>query len=83
MTALELPHVSVLSKCDLLPSRVALDDFLEADTSTLADRLHSGTRPQFYKLNGAICGLIEEWNVTPAGLVPAAPRRPCVPAAFV
>ena len=42
MTALELPHVSVLSKCDLLPSRVALDDFLEADTSTLADRLHQG-----------------------------------------
>jgi GTPase SAR1 family protein len=30
MTALELPHVNVLSKCDLLPSRHALDEFLEA-----------------------------------------------------
>ncbi|KAL1511309.1 hypothetical protein AB1Y20_006114 [Prymnesium parvum] len=63
MTALELPHVSVLSKCDLLPSRVALDEFLEADTSSLSDRLRQGTRPQFYKLNNAICNLIDEWNM--------------------
>jgi len=63
MTALELPHVSVISKCDLLPSREVLDDFLEADSSLLADRLREGTRPQFYKLNNAICQLIEEWNM--------------------
>ena len=30
MTSLELPHVNVLSKCDLLPSKHALETFLEA-----------------------------------------------------
>jgi hypothetical protein len=110
MTALELPHVNVLSKysrapplaaspassharpatgpalaslvprgltvlptcvpaarpavrCDLLPSRRSLEDFLEADTEALGHMLHRGTSPHFYRLNTAICGLIDEWNM--------------------
>jgi len=63
MTALELPHVNVLSKCDLLPSRRSLDEFLEADTTVLSTMLRSGTAPKFYKLNSAICELIDEWNM--------------------
>ena len=63
MTALELPHVNVLSKCDLLPSRGSLDEFLEADASALATMLQKGTSPPFYRLNEAICNLIDEWNM--------------------
>ena len=63
MTALELPHVNVLSKCDLLPSRKFLDDFLEADTEALSGLLREGTRPSFYRLNGAICELIHEYSM--------------------
>jgi hypothetical protein len=63
MTALELPHVNVLSKCDLLPSRRALEEFLEADAPALATMLHKGTSPAFYRLNTAICDLIEEWSM--------------------
>ena len=63
MTALELPHINVLSKCDLLPSKRALEAFLEADTEELKNQLDAGTRPGFYKLNATICDLIEEWNM--------------------
>ena len=63
MTALELPHVKVLSKCDLLPSRHALDEFLEADAAALSGMLRMGTAPSFYRLNAAICELIDEWSM--------------------
>jgi len=63
MTSLELPHVNVLSKCDLLPSRRHLEDFLEADATALSGMLRQGTSPNFYKLNQAICELAEEWSM--------------------
>ena len=45
MTSLELAHVNVLSKCDLLPSRKHLDEFLEADGVQEADgRVGGGGR---------------------------------------
>ena len=63
MTALELPHVNVLSKCDLLPSKRALDEFLDADADALQAQLNEGTRPAFLRLNSAICELISEWSM--------------------
>lgn len=74
MTALELPHVNVLSKCDLLPSRKFIDDFLEADASALSDMLHKGTAKRFAKLNSSICELIDEWNMVQ--FLPLDPREP-------
>mmetsp|Transcript_71739 Transcript_71739/g.159531 ORF Transcript_71739/g.159531 Transcript_71739/m.159531 type:complete len:349 (-) Transcript_71739:468-1514(-) len=53
MTSLELPHISVLSKCDLLSSRTALEEFLEADTSVLAEQLHAGhLSPRYVRIGG-------------------------------
>jgi len=63
MTQLELPHVNVLSKCDLLPSKAALDEFLEADTAALRIRLDQGTAPSLHRLNNAICELLEDWSM--------------------
>jgi len=63
MTALELPHVNVLSKCDLLPSKHALETFLEADANDLKSQLNATTRPAFHRLNSTICDLIDEWNM--------------------
>ena len=63
MTSLELPHINVLTKCDLVEDKVGLDEFLDADTSQLRDRLDGRTRPDFFKLNHAICELIENWNM--------------------
>jgi len=39
MAQLELPHVSVLSKCDLLQDKAKLDDYLEPDTYSLLQAL--------------------------------------------
>ena len=74
MTALELPHVNVLSKCDLLPSRRALEEFLEADGHALSDMLRKGTAPSFYRLNSAICELMDEWSMVQ--FLPLDPRDP-------
>ena len=40
MAQLELPHVSILSKCDLLPDKSALDNVLEPDTHSLLQSLN-------------------------------------------
>ena len=74
MTALELPHLNILSKCDLLPSRKHLDKFLEADTGSLCDMLRKGTHPGLFKLNAAFCDLVEEWNMVQ--FLPCDPRDP-------
>ncbi len=63
MAQLELPHISVLSKCDLLPDKKALDKVLEPDTDSLLASLnadsHAGMRP----LNSAIAELVEEYSM--------------------
>lgn len=74
MTSLELPHVNVLTKCDLLPSRRQLDDFLEADGGALSHMLRDGTSPQFARLNTAVCELIDEWSMVQ--FLPLDPRDP-------
>ena len=63
MTSLELPHVNVLSKVDLLPSRRLLDDFLDMDASVLQGELDRGTHSCFYRLNSTICELLSDWNM--------------------
>lgn len=74
MTSLELPHVNVLSKCDLLPSRRALEEFLEADAHALGGMLRRGTSPAFYRLNAAFCELMDEWSMVQ--FLPLDPRDP-------
>ena len=74
MTSLELPHINVLTKCDLLPSRKHLDDFLDADAHALSHMLQQGTRPDFYRLNSAICELADEWSMVQ--FMPLDPRDP-------
>ena len=74
MTALELPHVNILSKCDLLPTRRALEEFLEADAHALGGMLRKGTSPNFYRLNTAICELMDEWSMVQ--FLPNDPRDP-------
>ena len=74
MTSLELAHVNVLSKCDLLPSRRHLDEFLEADATALGHMLQKGTSPAFYKLNASICEMLDEWSMVQ--FLPLDPRDP-------
>ncbi|KAJ1984194.1 hypothetical protein H4R33_004475 [Dimargaris cristalligena] len=69
MVWLELPHVNVLSKIDLIQSYGNLDFNLEYytevhDLSYLLDRLNAGAfTKRYHKLNEALCELIEDYNL--------------------
>ena len=62
---MELPHVNVLSKCDLLGERERrrLDGFLDVDAGAVRQLLDADTSPAFFRLNSAVCGLLEEWSL--------------------
>ncbi|KAJ1644683.1 hypothetical protein LPJ64_003667 [Coemansia asiatica] len=69
MTMLEMPHVNVLSKIDLLNQLGELDFSLEYYTSVmdleylLRHLNENETSERFYKLNSTICELIEDFSL--------------------
>lgn len=65
MVQLELPHVNLLTKVDLLAedSKGVLDEFLFPEARALAQQLHSGTRPGLRRLNDSIASLVDDWNL--------------------
>lgn len=60
MINLELPHINVLTKCDLLKERA---EFLDMEVSEIKDRLAVGMDPRYKKLNEAMAGLLEEYSL--------------------
>merc|ERR1712232_890282 len=67
MVNLELPHINVLTKCDLLPggeeAELALEKFIEGDTATLVRDLKAGTHPKYKALNEAMGQLLEDYSL--------------------
>lgn len=66
MLMLEIPHVNVLSKMDLIRGqmpRAELKRFLNADALLLADEANAQTNPRFHDLNSAIVQLIDEFHM--------------------
>jgi len=63
MIQLELPHVNVLTKCDLIEDPHLLDDFFDPDVTTLIARLNSETRGRYRRLNEAMGTLIEDFSM--------------------
>lgn len=65
MVLLELPHLNVLTKVDLLTpdSKKALEQFLHPETRLLLDELQASTGSRFRKLNEAISQLIDDWSM--------------------
>lgn len=69
MVQLEIPHINVLSKMDLLKgpnSRVKekeLERYLYPDPTLLLEDVNSSTRPRFKDLNEALVRMIEEYNM--------------------
>jgi GTPase SAR1 family protein len=63
MTMLEIPYVSILSKCDLLSDvqREQLEGFINMDTTALGGEIGAGSKIQ--KLTGKICELIEAYDM--------------------
>uniref|UniRef100_A0A7N0T9N7 GPN-loop GTPase 3 n=1 Tax=Kalanchoe fedtschenkoi TaxID=63787 RepID=A0A7N0T9N7_KALFE len=59
MVQLELPHVNILSKMDLVTSKKDIDDYLDPEPNVLLSELNKRMAPQYQKLNKA---LIELWK---------------------
>ncbi|CDO94056.1 unnamed protein product [Kluyveromyces dobzhanskii CBS 2104] len=66
MILLELPHINILSKLDLVKdshNKKALKKFLNPDPLLLTDRVNEETNPKFHKLNEAIANLVDDFGM--------------------
>jgi len=63
MVQLELPHINVLSKIDLLPSKRDLDKFLDPDARLLLGDLNQQMAPRFARLNQALAELVDDYSM--------------------
>ena len=64
MILLELPHVNILSKIDLLSpqSKKSLDQYLDPDPQELLAEVSANVDPKYKKLNKAISSLIQDYS---------------------
>jgi len=66
MIRLEIPHINVLSKMDLLGRKNnsdSIDAILDPDVNSLVAKLDGETRPKWKKLNAALGTLIEDYSM--------------------
>ena len=63
MVQLEIPHINVLTKCDLVPRKRNLGKFLLPDMDELLADLHEEMPPKFRRLNEAMASLIEDYSL--------------------
>ncbi|PNY01004.1 GPN-loop GTPase [Trifolium pratense] len=58
MVQLELPHVNILSKMDLVTNKKDLEEFLDPEPTFLLSELNKRMAPQYAKLNKALIELV-------------------------
>ncbi|KAJ3415647.1 ATP binding protein [Chytridiales sp. JEL 0842] len=66
MVHLEIPHINVLTKMDLLGDRqnsAEIDRYLDPDPTLLMEDANKSTRPKLHALNRAMVQLIDEFNM--------------------
>ncbi|ORY75403.1 GPN-loop GTPase 3-like protein [Protomyces lactucae-debilis] len=66
MVMLEVPHINILSKMDLIKNEITrgeLKRFLDPDPLMLVNEANSKTNPRFHDLNSAIVQLIDDFNM--------------------
>ncbi|TPX35229.1 hypothetical protein SmJEL517_g02301 [Synchytrium microbalum] len=71
MLQLEVPHINIMTKMDLLGERgktLEMDRFYEADSDLLEDSTNPTTKSKFHELNKAIVRVIDEYNMV--GFIP-------------
>ncbi|KAF5189363.1 Gpn-loop gtpase [Thalictrum thalictroides] len=61
MIQLELPHVNILSKMDLVTNKKDIDDYLNPVSSILLSELNQRMAPQYEKLNKALMELVSAY----------------------
>ncbi|XP_076904641.1 GPN-loop GTPase 3-like [Bidens hawaiensis] len=63
MVQLELPHVNILSKMDLVTRKRDIEDFLNPEPQTLLAELNQRMGPQFQKLNKTLIELVDQYSM--------------------
>ncbi|KAJ3392977.1 ATP binding protein [Lobulomyces angularis] len=67
MIQLEIPHINVLTKMDLVSEKMKesqeIERFYDPDSSLLLEDLNNLTKPKFHALNEALGRLIDEYNM--------------------
>eukprot|EP00252_Welwitschia_mirabilis_P000076 TRINITY_DN10049_c0_g2_i1.p1 TRINITY_DN10049_c0_g2~~TRINITY_DN10049_c0_g2_i1.p1 ORF type:complete len:280 (-),score=61.53 TRINITY_DN10049_c0_g2_i1:251-1090(-) len=63
MIQLELPHVNVLTKMDLVRNKKEVDKFLDPDPKLLLSELNVHMAPRFAKLNCALAELLDGYSM--------------------
>ncbi|KAF8014741.1 hypothetical protein BT93_H0517 [Corymbia citriodora subsp. variegata] len=63
MVQLELPHVNILSKMDLVKNKRDIDDYLNPEPRVLLSELNQTMAPKFEKLNKALAELVDEYSM--------------------
>jgi len=67
MVNLELPHINVLTKCDLMQggeeAELALEKFIEGDTGSIVRGLKAGMHPKYRALNEAMGQLLDDYSL--------------------
>lgn len=63
MIQLELPHVNILSKMDLVRNKKDIEDYLNPEAHILLSELNLRMAPQFKKLNESLVELVDQYNM--------------------
>ncbi|EFJ06287.1 hypothetical protein SELMODRAFT_135734, partial [Selaginella moellendorffii] len=63
MVQLELPHVNVLTKMDLVAKKRDIEDYLDPDPVFLLSEMNANTAPRYGKLNAALAELIDDYRM--------------------
>ncbi|KAG2531835.1 hypothetical protein BBO99_00000839 [Phytophthora kernoviae] len=62
MVQLELPHINVLTKCDLVEEK-EMSKYLDPSEGYLLDNLANSTDPKWRPLSSAICNVINDFSM--------------------
>ncbi|KAJ8748184.1 hypothetical protein K2173_000592 [Erythroxylum novogranatense] len=63
MIQLELPHVNILSKMDLVTNKKDIEDYLNPEPQILLSELNKRMAPQFVKLNKSLIDLVDQYSM--------------------
>ncbi|KAH6814157.1 P-loop containing nucleoside triphosphate hydrolases superfamily protein [Perilla frutescens var. frutescens] len=63
MVQLELPHVNILSKMDLVKNKRDIENYLNPEPQALLAELNQRMAPQFGKLNKSLIELVDQYSM--------------------
>ncbi|TVU45395.1 hypothetical protein EJB05_04882 [Eragrostis curvula] len=63
MIQLELPHINILSKMDLVPNKKDVEEYLDPNAQVLLSQLNQQMGPRFGKLNKCLAELVDDYSM--------------------